>query len=340
MPQTKKQVRKIRLAINGFGRIGRHAFRVALTKPWLDVVAINDITDPATLAHLLKYDTVYRNFNHVVSATKKVIKVDNKQYPVFAIKDPAKLPWKKLKVDVVLECTGLFTDEAGLQAHLKAGAKKAILSAPAKGGNVSTFVMGVNDQQYKGQVIINNASCTTNCVAPVAAVLQQAIGIKKAMMTTIHAYTADQRLQDAPHKDLRRARAAAENIVPTTTGAAISATEAIPSLKGRFDGLAIRVPVPVGSLTDFTMVLKRKTTVKEINNIFKRAAAGKWQGILAVSNDPIVSADIIGRQESCIVDLPLTQVVDGDLVKVIAWYDNEWGYANRLVEIVKTVMKK
>jgi glyceraldehyde 3-phosphate dehydrogenase len=329
---------KVRIAINGFGRIGRNAFRIALTKPWAQVVAINDITDAATLAHLLKYDTAYGTLDELVEATADGIKVGRVVYPVSAIKEPAKLPWKKIGVDVVLECTGLFTDEKSLKDHLKAGAKKAILSAPAKGGNVPTFVLGVNSAKYKNQNVINNASCTTNCIAPVAAVIQAALGIQKASMTTIHAYTADQRLQDAPHEDLRRGRAAAENIVPTTTGAALAATEAVPELKGLFDGLAIRVPVVVGSLADFTFVTKKKTTMDEVNQLFIKASReARWQGILAVTNEPIVSSDIVGRSESSIVDLSLTQVVDGDLVKVIAWYDNEWGYANRLVEMARAV---
>jgi glyceraldehyde 3-phosphate dehydrogenase len=335
----KLSSKKVRIAINGFGRIGRNAFRIALAKPWAQVVAINDITDPATLAHLLKYDSNYGTLDEAVEATKDGIRVGRTLYPVSAIKEPAKLPWKKIGVDVVLECTGFFTDEKGLKDHLKAGAKKAILSAPAKGGNVSTFVLGVNSSKYKNQAVINNASCTTNCIAPAAAIISAGLGIHKAMMTTIHAYTADQRLQDAPHKDLRRARAAAENMVPTTTGAAIAASEAVPELKGLFDGLSIRVPVAVGSLADFTFLTKKKTTVEQVNELFIKASReSRWQGILAVTDEPIVSSDIVGRSESCIVDLGLTQVVDGDLVKVIAWYDNEWGYSNRLVEMARAVV--
>jgi len=338
MFDTLTASKKVRIAINGFGRIGRNVFRIALTKPWAQIVAINDITDPATLAHLLKYDTAYGNLDELVSATADGIKVGRVLYPVTAIKDPAKLPWKKVGVDVVLECTGLFTDEKGLQAHIKAGAKKAILSAPAKGSGVPTFVRAVNCGKYKNQSVINNASCTTNCIAPVADIINAALGIAKASMTTIHAYTADQRLQDAPHKDLRRARAAAENIVPTSTGAAIAAAEVVPQLKGLFDGLAIRVPVLVGSLSDFTFVTKKKTTVAAVNELFIKAAAEpRWKGILAVTDEPLVSSDIVGRSESSIVDLGLTQVVDGDLVKVVAWYDNEWGYANRLLEMAQIV---
>ena len=338
MLDTLTAGRKVRIAINGFGRIGRNVFRIALGKPWAQIVAINDITDPATLAHLLKYDTAYGSLDELVEATADGIKVGRNVFPVSAIKEPAKLPWKKVGVDVALECTGLFTDEKGLKDHLKAGAKRAILSAPAKGGNVGTFVLGVNSDRYKNQAVINNASCTTNCIAPVAAIIHASLGIHKAMMTTIHAYTADQRLQDAPHKDLRRARAAAENMVPTSTGAAIAAAEAVPELKGLFDGLSIRVPVPVGSLADFTFVTKKKTTVEQVNQLFVKAAAEpRWKGILAVTDEPIVSSDIVGRSESSIVDLGLTQVVDGDLVKVVAWYDNEWGYANRLLEMARVV---
>jgi len=331
----------IRIAINGFGRIGRNAFKAAFEKKGLIVVAINDLTDTETLAHLLRHDTTYGSCKHTVRAGKETLTVDKNTMQVFAQKDPALLPWGKLKIDVVLECTGRFTNEAGAGLHLKAGAKKVILSAPAKGGNVPTYVRGVNNKSYKKtQRLINNASCTTNCISPVASVMEQAFGIKKAMMTTVHGYTADQNLQDGPHKDLRRARAAAANIVPTTTGAAIATTEAIPSLKGKFDGLALRVPVPVVSLADFTFLLKKSVTKEQVNDAFSKAAKSPFlKGILAVTDEPLVSSDFIGNPNSAIVDLSLTQVVDSDLVKVIAWYDNEWGYAQRLVEMAFEVGK-
>lgn len=254
---------------------------------------------------------------------------------VFAEKDPANLPWKKMDIDIVLECTGHFTDFEGASKHIQAGAKRVIISAPAKGGGVPTHVIGVNEKDAgKTDKVINNASCTTNCIAPVAAVIHEVFGIKKAMMTTIHAYTADQNLQDGPHKDLRRARAAAENIVPTTTGAAIATTEVIPELKGLFDGLSMRVPVAVVSMSDFTFVLKKKVTVEQVNNALKKAAKNaRWKGILEVTEEPLVSSDFIGNPASSIVDLGLTKVVDGDLVKVVAWYDNEWGYSVRLAEM-------
>lgn len=327
-------MKKIKLAINGFGRIGRAAFKIALEKKELMVVAVNDLDDPTIFAHLLQSDTVYGRFNRIVSANKKGLVIDNLTYPFFAEKEPAKLPWRELGVDVVLECTGRFTDREGATAHLAAGAKRVIISAPSKGENPApTYVLGVNSVARSSDSVINNASCTTNCIAPVMAILESAFGIEKAMMTTVHAYTADQNLQDGPHKDPRRARAAAENIVPTTTGAAIAITEAISSLKNSFDGLAIRVPVVIGSISDITAVLKKKTTKEEINQIFKKKAdRGIFKGILAVTEEPIVSSDIIGSSFSSIVDLALTNVVGGNLVKVIAWYDNEWGYANRLVE--------
>ncbi len=332
-----------RIAINGFGRIGRTAFKAGFGRSGFNVVAINDLTDTQTLAHLLRYDTVYRGYAKQVAYDAQHVIVDGHKLQVFAEKDPAALPWKRLKIDVVLECTGRFASLEGSSGHIKAGAKRVIISAPAKGG-VPTYVIGVNEQGAgKKDQIINNASCTTNCIAPVAAIMQQAFGIKKAFMTTIHAYTAEQNLVDAPPPglksgDLRRARAAAENIIPTTTGAAIATTETIPELKGLFDGLAIRVPVPVGSLSDFTFLLKHKVTVDEVNAAFVKASKlARWRGILEVTDEPVVSSDIIGTTASAIVDLSLTKVVDGDLVKVIAWYDNEWGYSHRLVELVLQV---
>ena len=332
----------LRVAINGFGRIGRTAFKIAHDKfsKEIEIAAINDIGDAKTLAHLLKYDSNYGVWDHHISTGTDHIKVDNKQYNVFNEKDPLVLPWKDLQIDVVIESTGKFTDKAGASLHIQAGAKKVVISAPSKGEErVPTLILGVNADKYAGEEVINNASCTTNCIAPVAEVINNKFGILKALMTTIHAYTQDQNLQDGPHKDLRRARAAAQNIVPTSTGAAKATTETIPALKGLFDGIAIRVPVAVGSLSDFTFLVKKKVTVEEVNQALKEAEQGKLKGILATTSDPIVSSDIIGRPESAIVDLGLTQVVDGDLVKVFAWYDNEYGYSHRLVEQVINVSK-
>ncbi|MFA4936680.1 MAG: type I glyceraldehyde-3-phosphate dehydrogenase [Patescibacteria group bacterium] len=333
----------IRIAINGFGRIGRAAFKVALTKKKYEVVAINDLMESATLAHLLKYDTIYGNYGQEVKFDRKHLIVNGKKYLVIAEKEPNKLPWKKLKVDVVLECTGRFTTQNDAKAHLKAGARKVILSAPAKDDITPTYILGVNVQGKIKQDIISNASCTTNCIAPVAQIITSAFGVKKAMMTTVHSVTAEQNLVDGPppglHKDLRRARAASQNIVPTTTGAAKATFKVVPELKGVFDGMAVRVPTICGSIADFTFVLKKKTSAQQVNNIFKRAANNpRFKGILQVTTEPLVSSDIIGSPYSSIVDLSLTQVVDGDLVKVVAWYDNEWGYANRLVEMVEKVI--
>ena len=275
-------------------------------------------------------------------AKEKEIKVNGKLYPVLLEKDPLKLPWKDLGVDVVLECTGRFVDKDSSAQHITAGARAVVLSAPAKGGaeDVKTFLMGVNEDTYAGETVVSNASCTTNCLAPVAKVLEDTFGIEKALMTTVHSYTADQNLEDSPHRDLRRARAASQNIVPTTTGAAIAVTEVIPALAGKFDGLALRVPTLVVSITDFTFLLKRKTTAEEVNAALKAAAAGeRMRGVLAVTEEPLVSSDFIGNPFSSIVDLSLTKVVDGDFVKVVAWYDNEWGYSQRLVEMASLVGK-
>ncbi len=332
----------LRVAINGFGRIGRNAFKVALElhSNQLEIVAINDLTTPSVLAHLLKYDTAYGVWDRQVSSDEKNIIIDNKKYPIYAEKEPAKLPWKDLNVDVVIESTGRFTDEEGMRQHLQAGAKKVVLSAPAKGDGVGTFLIGVNSDKYKGQELINNASCTTNCIAPVAAIIDEKFGIQKALMTTVHGVTAEQNLVDGPPpggkgKDLRRARAAYVNIIPTTTGAAIATTEALPQLRGLFDGRALRVPIITGSISDFTFLLKKKTTIEEVNQVIKEACDDpRWKGIVAWTEEPLVSSDIVGRAESSIVDLELTQIVDGDLLKIFAWYDNEWGYSNRLVELV------
>ncbi|OGM24520.1 type I glyceraldehyde-3-phosphate dehydrogenase [Candidatus Woesebacteria bacterium RIFCSPHIGHO2_01_FULL_39_32] len=349
----------VKVGINGFGRIGRIAFRIALLKHTnnLEVAAINTSgsMNVGGWAHLVNYDTMYRKYEKEVTSEKVkdskqasdddpligYLKIDNKdlpagrqEIPILAQKDPAKIPWEKYGVEVVIESTGVFTDEEGAKKHALGGAKRVVISAPVKGGNVGTYIIGVNE--YKGDAeVLSNSSCTTNCVAPVAAVMHAKFGIEKAMMTTIHSYTDDQNLQDNSHKDLRRARAAAENIIPTTTGAAISTTETIPELKGLFDGMALRVPTATGSITDFTLVLKSKVTVDEVNQAFKDATQNLlYKGILAVSDEPLVSSDIVGRDESAIVDLSLTQVVAGNLVKVFAWYDNEWGYASRLVEQV------
>ncbi|MDO8584396.1 MAG: type I glyceraldehyde-3-phosphate dehydrogenase [bacterium] len=323
------------IAINGFGRIGRSTLKAGFEKAGFNVVAINDLADTKTLAYLLKHDTSYGTYAKDVSFDEHHVIVDGKKILVLAEKDPALLPWKKMKVDVVLECTGRFTDKEGASKHLQAGAKGVIISAPAKGGGVPTYIIGVNEKLAgKESTVMNMASCTTNCITPVAAIMEEAFGIAKAMMTTIHAYTTDQGVQDAPNHDLRRGRAAAENIIPTTTGAAIAAGEVIPSLKGFFDGLAIRVPVAVGSLSDFTFLLKKKTTVEAVNvALIKASKQARWHGILEVTNEPIVSSDIVGNPVSAIVDLSLTKVVDGDMVKIIAWYDNEWGYSNRLAEL-------
>jgi glyceraldehyde 3-phosphate dehydrogenase len=332
---------KIRLAINGFGRIGRQAFKIALEKKQLEVVGINDLTEPKVLAHLLKYDSNYGRFSQNISADEKNIIIGKIKVPIFAEKDPALLPWKKLKVDVVIESTGRFTDSESSGAHIKAGARHVVISAPAKDEGVTqTIVLGVNAQDYTGQKIVSNASCTTNCITPVIAVLHRKFGIEKAFMTTVHSYTAEQNLVDGPPpggkaNDLRRARAAAENIIPTTTGAAISTTQVIPDLKGKFDGFAIRVPTPVGSLSDFSLLLKRDVTVEEVNKAFISASKDTmYKGILEVSGEQLVSTDIVGNPASAIVDLALTKVVGGNLVKVVAWYDNEFGYSNRLVEEV------
>lgn len=335
---------KVRVAINGFGRIGRSAFKILHARNDVEVVAINDLVDNATLAHLLKYDSNYpgHDWYKTIKATEHGIKVDDGEVLVFGEKEPASLPWAAHNIDVVIESTGFFTDPAKAKAHVEGGgAKKVIISAPAKGEGSTTIVLGVNDDDIEviGDVV-DNASCTTNNITPVAQVVESVFGIEKAMMTTIHSYTSDQRLQDSPHKDLRRARAAAENIVPTTTGAAIAASKALPALEGVFDGLSIRVPTPVVSLSDITFVLKRDTTKDEVNEALKKAAKEPYyQGILGVTEEELVSSDFIGNSHSAIVDLPLTNVVGGNLVKVVAWYDNEWGYSNRLVELTVDIGK-
>jgi glyceraldehyde 3-phosphate dehydrogenase len=330
---------KTRVAINGFGRIGRNAFKIAFDRDDVEVVALNDLTDTKTLAHLLAHDSSYGMYDHEVGHDDTGIIVDGTHIDVLAEKDPAVLPWRDKAVDVVVESTGLFVDPAKARAHIDAGAKKVVISAPAKGEGASTIVLGVNEDQIGASgEIISNASCTTNCITPVMAVLESQFGIDKAMMTTVHSYTASQRLQDAPAKDLREARAAAENIVPTTTGASIAAAKALPALENKFGGMSVRVPTPVVSLSDFVVLLKRDVTVDEVNQAFKDAAAKPfYQGILDVTEEELVSSDFRGNSHSAIVDLPLTNVVGGNMVKVVAWYDNEWGYSNRLVELVADV---
>jgi glyceraldehyde 3-phosphate dehydrogenase len=327
---------KTRVAINGFGRIGRNAFKVAFERSDIEIVAINDLTDTRTLAHLLRHDSNYGTYHYEVGFDDQNIIVKDQSIRVLAEKDPAALPWKDLNIDVVIESTGFFVDPAKAKAHVTAGAKKVVISAPAKGEGATTIVLGVNEDKLEtsGEVI-SNASCTTNCITPVAAVIESHFGIEKAMMTTIHSYTASQKLQDAPAKDLREARNAAENIVPTTTGASVAAGKALPALEGIFGGMSIRVPTPVVSLSDFVIITKRKVTVEEVNEVFKKAAGEPYyQGILAVSDEELVSSDYIGNSHSAIVDLKLTAVVGGNMLKVVAWYDNEWGYSNRLVEVV------
>lgn len=332
---------KTKVAINGFGRIGRNAFRIAFDRSDVEIVGINDLTDTKTLAHLLKYDTSYGKYHHEVEHDDSHIIVKGVKIPISAEKDPSVLPWKKLGVDVVIESTGRFTKGEDAMAHIKAGARKVVISAPAKGDDVQTLVIGANeDEMSKSGPIVSNASCTTNSVAAVMDIMDREFGVEKAMLTTVHSYTASQVLQDAPAKDLREGRAAAENIVPTTTGAAIAVALTVPNLKGRFDGLSIRVPTPVVSISDVTMVLKRDTTKEEINEVFKKAAKEPYyQGIVGVSEEPLVSKDYVGNSHSGVVDLLLTNVVAGNLVKVVVWYDNEWGYSNRLVELVADIGK-
>ena len=329
----------VRVAINGFGRIGRTFFRAAQTEGvGFEIVAINDLTDVETLAHLLKYDSIMGRFNAEVEVKEGALVVDGKEIKILAERDPQNLPWKDLGVDVVLESTGFFTEGSKAKAHIEAGAKKVILSAPGK--NIDgTFVMGVNDDQYDAanHHIVSNASCTTNCLAPMAKVLNDAFGIKQGLMTTIHAYTADQRLQDAPHRDLRRARAAAVNMVPTSTGAAAAVGLVLPELKGKLDGFAVRVPTITGSITDLTVTAEREVTVEEVNAAVKAAADGPMKGIIKYNEDPIVSKDIEGEPISTVFDAPLTKVI-GDQVKVIAWYDNEYGYVARLVMFTNKVV--
>jgi glyceraldehyde 3-phosphate dehydrogenase len=331
----------VKVGINGFGRIGRNFFRAAKKKGAdLDFVAVNDITDAGTLAHLLKYDSVLGNLEADIKATDEGISVDGDQFRVIAERDPGALPWKELGVEVVIESTGLFTNRENAEKHLSAGAQKVIISAPAKDEDI-TIVLGVNGDQYDADIhhVVSNASCTTNCVVPLASVLEEAFGVDRALMTTCHAYTNDQNLLDLPHKDLRRARAAAINIVPASTGAAKATSLAIPKLKGKMDGMAFRVPVPDGSVTDLVCILEREASVDEINEAFRIAAQGRLKGILKYTEDPLVSSDVVGDAHSCVFDALSTMAI-GNMVKVIGWYDNEWGYSNRLVELTELVASR
>lgn len=331
------------IAINGFGRIGRQALRIMLERfPDLHVVAVNDLTDGASLAHLFEFDSTYGRYDANVSFENGKLKTKHGDVVLTAEKDPTALPHKTMKVDVVLECTGKFVKRADAALHLKAGAKKVIISAPGKDEVDGTFVMGVNEQTYdaKKMDVISNASCTTNCLAPMAKVLQDSFGIVSGLMTTIHSYTNDQKLLDLPHKDLRRARAAAINMIPTSTGAAKAIGLVIPELKGKMNGVSIRVPTPTGSITDLTCVLSKKTTVEEVNAAFEKASKGKMKGILGFETRPLVLQDYVMDPRSSIIDAPLTQVIDGTLVKTFSWYDNEWGYSNRIVELAAFIGEK
>ncbi|MCB9298118.1 MAG: type I glyceraldehyde-3-phosphate dehydrogenase [Lewinellaceae bacterium] len=328
-----------KIAINGFGRIGRLTFRNLLNMKGVEVVAVNDLTDNHTLAHLLKYDSVQGKFNGTVTSDDNNLYVNGKTIAAMAERDPKKLPWKEMGVDLVLECTGLFTNAEKAGWHLEAGARKVVISAPAKGGNIPTIVLGVNDEKINADAnIFSNASCTTNCLAPMVKVLDDLCTIERGFMTTIHAYTGDQNILDAPHRDLRRARAAAISVVPTSTGAAKAVGEVLPHLKGKLNGNAMRVPVPTGSVTDFTVIVKNPVDAAAVNAAFKKASEGALKGILEYNEDPIVSADIVGNEHSCIFDSELTMVID-NLVKVVGWYDNEAGYSARLADLAVRILK-
>jgi glyceraldehyde 3-phosphate dehydrogenase (phosphorylating) len=331
----------VKVGINGFGRIGRNIMRAAMGDGSLDFVAVNDLTSAATLAHLLKYDSILGNLKADISASGDRIKVDEEEFQVLSVKDPAQLPWKDLGVEIVFESTGLFTGRDDAAKHLTAGAKKVIITAPAKKPDI-TLVLGVNEDKYDpaSHHIVSNASCTTNCLAPIAKVLHETFGIRKGWMTTVHSYTNDQQLLDLPHKDLRRARAAALSIIPTTTGAALAVGEVLPELKGKLDGIAMRVPTPNVSVVDLAALLDRKTTREEVNAAFKQAATGALKGILQYEEAPLVSIDFRGNAHSSILDSPYTSVMDGDFVKVLSWYDNEWGYSSRCVDMVRYFAKK
>ena len=326
----------IKLAINGFGRIGRLTARILSANPNVEIVAINDLTDNKTLAHLFKYDTAHGRFNGEISHDENSLHINGKKINAYSERNPGNLPWKELGVDVVLESTGIFRDEAGAGKHLEAGAKKVVISAPAKGG-IKTIVLGVNDDQLTGEeTILSNASCTTNCLAPMVKVLDESLGIEHGLMTTIHAYTADQRLQDSPHSDLRRARAAAQSIIPTSTGAAAAVGKVLPHLNGKLNGSSMRVPTITGSVTELTAKVKKNSSVEEIKALFKTAAEGSLKGVLEYSEEPLVSSDIIGSPYSCVFDADFTMVMD-DLVKVVGWYDNEAGYSNRLADLIQKI---
>jgi glyceraldehyde 3-phosphate dehydrogenase len=331
----------VKVGINGFGRIGRNIMRAALGSSDIDFVAVNDLTNAATLAHLLKYDSVLGNLNADIKAAGDGITVGGESFKVLSVKDPAQLPWKDLGVEVVFEGTGIFTSRDGAAKHLAAGAKKVIITAPAKGPDV-TVVVGVNDDAYNpsSHHIISNASCTTNCLAPVAKVVHERFGIRKGWMTTIHSYTNDQNLLDLPHRDLRRARAAALSMIPTTTGAATAVGEVLPALKGKLDGFAMRVPTPNVSVVDLNALLDKKTSAEEVNTALREAAGGPLKGLLQVSDAELVSIDFKGNPHSSIVDAPYTKVMDGDFLKVLAWYDNEWGYSSRCVDLLRLLVKK
>lgn len=334
-------VGKVRIGINGFGRIGRNAFKIAFDRSDIEIVAINDLMDTKTLAYLLKHDSNYGTYGHDVSRDDENIIVDGQSVKILTEKDPVNLPWEDLGVDLVIESTGFFTDKEGASKHIQAGAKRVVISGPTKSEGVDTIVLGANDDAIEGSSdVVSNASCTTNSLGVVMAILDAEFGVEKSLLTTVHSYTASQKLQDAPSKDLREGRNAAENIVPTSTGAAVAVTKALPGLAGKFDGISMRVPTPVVSISDITALLGKDVSVAELNGVFEKAAKDPfYQGILGVSDEPLVSRDYIGNSFSGVVDLALTRVVSGNLVKVCVWYDNEWGYSNRLVELVADVGK-
>jgi len=330
----------VKVAINGFGRIGRQVFRIMTERGGFDIVAVNDLTDAKTLAHLLKYDSVHGKFSGTVEAKEKSIVVNGKEVEILSVKNPAELPWKAKGVDVVIESTGVFRNREKVALHLQAGAKKVILTVPPKDEIDNMIVLGVNNDALKPtDEVISNASCTTNCLAPMVKVLNDSFGVVEGLMTTVHGYTNDQKVLDMVHSDLRRSRSAAINIIPTTTGAAKAVGKVIPELKGKLNGMALRVPVPCGSVTDFVAVLKKKATVEEVNAAFKKAAGGALKGILEYTDDPVVSSDIVHNTHSCIFDSLSTMIMGDTMVKVIGWYDNEWGYSNRVVDLIGLLVK-
>lgn len=342
LQEQKTQSRKTRIAINGFGRIGKASFKIALERQDIEVVAINDLSDIATLAHLLKYDSVFGVYPKNINMDGNFLFVDGNKTQVLAISDPLKLPWKDLGIDIVIECTGRLTKDGASLAHITAGAKKVIISAPATGGDVKTIILGVNDNEYKGESLVSNGSCTTNCIAPIIKVVETTFGIERVSCTTIHAVTAEQNIVDsappALHKDLRRARAGGVNIIPTTSGALSAVVEIFPRLAGKIEVVSLRVPVICGSITDFSFMIKKETTVDEVNNaLISAALSNEYKAVLATTNDPIVSSDIIGNPVSSLVDLSLTKVIAKNLVKIFSWYDNEWGYSNRLIDLCQLI---